>query len=315
MALKTIAVVCSSRTEHLQISLACAWSQTVPFAKIVVVAWGANATGVSSLAIGLENVQVVFGPESGTTSVQRNVGLKHARTLKPNNIVFFDDDTFLQETWHEHVQRSNESVGANFTIGSIVTFASNPMRIQSSGHLFSEYRPLDLAYGVNVNEGIERRLQTVSVRAETFSCPCANCALIPWAALERIVKIDGNYFDEKFPRLICFELGFKMHRLGYGYVVAPGAFAAHDGYLHRQNLQTSDVKDQLLSRILLYKKFLPVSQRELAFADLDARVLRWASNKYPHSRIAGQDLMHAYNLAQAESQSHEFGASWIKKIK
>lgn len=311
MSLKrTVAVVCSGRVEHLQVSLSCALNQTVPLAAIIVVAWGAKANAIMEVASGLDHVSVIEGLGSGATSIQRNIGFKRASSLMPDYVASIDDDTFLHEAWHEHVLRTAEHAD-RCSIGSIVAFTSNPKRIQGCGHTLAEFRPLDIAYGATTEADMTA---SVAVAQDIFSCPCANCAFIPWNVLEKIYALEGSYWDERFPRLACFELGFKMHRLGYGYVVSPGAFATHDGYLHRQNLQRESVRDQLFSRILLYKKFLPESERLLAFSDLQRRVLRWASHQYPHSHVSGQDVVRAYRDALLASQQFEFESLWTSSV-
>ncbi len=315
MEVRTVVVICSSRPAHLKISLACAASQSVSFAKVIVVAWGSEVTAVVRETARFERVEAVRGPISGPASVQRNIGLERIRSLRPTHVAFVDDDTFLSEKWHERVLQTAARTDERCSVGSTVVFASDRGRVQSNGHTFSDYRPLDIAYGLNVDDEQSSWTTRKKTRGETFDCVCANCAFIPWRALKLIRDIDGSYWDERFPRLTCFEIGFKMYRLGFGYVTAPGAFAAHDGYLHRQDLRKENVQEQLLSRILLYRKFLPIAESTRALADLEQRVVRWAVNKYPHSRLAGHAVIQAYSAAVANAERHKFDGRWTRTIK
>ena len=297
----------------LKLSLTRTQQQTLPFKKIVVVAWGTEISAIAKETSHFSLAEITEGGTIGNVSTHRNIGLERIRSMNPDYVAFVDDDTFLNDTWHEYAMQTAIHTVKTCSIGGVITFASNWTKVQSCGHLFSNYRPLDISYGVAQDE-IVLPTPPESVSSETFTCPCANSAFVPWTALECIHEIDGCYWDEKFSRMTCFEFGFKMHRLGYGYVLAPGALATHNGYLHRKNLRKEDIYDQIFSRIMLYRKFLADAECVRALADLGQRVIRWATNGYPHSPLSGEEIVHIHETALNTAGQHQFNKVWTGKI-
>lgn len=271
-------------------------------------AWGQDLESVRREAETHSRVEVVTAGSVGSASKHRNLGLAYASKFKPKHVAFIDDDTFLDKAWHFSVARAAQMSKGQCSVGGIVMFASDWSKIQSGGHVFTSYRPRDIGYGADASEDLSPQVQYDD--PDTFTCPCANSAFVSWTALETIRRIDGAYWDERFPRLTCFELGFKLHRLGQGYVIAPGALAAHDGYLHRKALRKHDAVEQLLSRMLLYRKFLPAARAIEALQDLDARVVRWATHGYPSSRLNSREVVDAYNEALALAEQCTFDEKW-----
>ena len=152
--------------------------------------------------------------------------------------------------------------------------------VQSCGHIFPDGKPYDLHYKESVSK--------VTNEAQPL-CPCTNSAFVPWSALQEIAVIDHNYFDLLFKRMTCFDLGLKLRLLGYGCELIPTARATHSGYLQENDIGEKRVLEELRSRLLLYKKFLPYEEHQNAMRTLQKRIECQKKN-YPRSTISGKRL-------------------------
>jgi len=310
--MKSFAIIPSNRQDDLDDCLSSISNQILPIDKVIIVSWGSKQEkeeirNICNKHENLINIEIVH-PKNGTTIADsRNAGLDHIRKNPPNIVLFIDDDMVLHDNWHRCMHENYEEKYYQMQ-ASVTIWRADNSKIQSCGHYFDNFRPLDLGYNRDVN--IKNQL-----RNPLF--PCANGAFISWDIISEIENIE-RVWDNKYGRLTCFEFGLKSYLLGYRCKLIYDALGFHKGYLANGNsLSEAHVKKELIAKQLLYFKFLPGDLRLEAISELDAKIKnKWWYIGYPHSReLKGEKLLNLYNTTKREVMIEKEGITdyWRKK--
>ncbi len=303
MKLSSAAIIPSGNSERIKECLQHLAKQTVPFDRIIVAAWGQNAQRkqqVLRAAIStIENVEIVESENDRRPETNLNNGISYLSGRPTNRVTFLNDDTLLDKKWHESMQQAAIHDGDKVAHATVVMFKSKPNLIQSAGHILGNAKPREFEY---------KKITLETSKDKRPLCPCGNSAFVPWSAIEQIRKMDPHVWDPNFIRWqSCFDFGLKLQLCGYDCHIVPSARAIHEGYLDKslkgEKLKKKDVKDQLRSRLLLYDKFFPNSERKKAMKILEKSVRRWSQKGYPHAENVNGDLIKCLlERAQIESK-------------
>jgi len=298
----TAAIIPSNSSERIERCFQHLLRQTVQFERLILVAWGVTRLQgqkvIESAARIIRNVEVVEAGPDTRPEINLNAGITRLSKNPTDYVAFLNDDTYLDEKWHESMLKAGCSGGRRALYASVVQFVSDPRLVQSAGHVLNRSRPHDFHYKESTRQ--VRRLPSPL-------CPCGNAAFVPWDAIERVWKRDSQLWDPAFERWqSCFDFGLKMRLSGYDCHLIPSAHALHDGYLDHiltgGSLEERDVKNQLRSRLLLYGKFFPEKHRREAIQLLEGSLGRWRSNGYPGSRVKDNRITSLFETAEAESR-------------
>jgi GT2 family glycosyltransferase len=316
MKLSSAAIIASGNPQRIGRCLQLLAKQTMPFDRIIVVAWGEQKQDVISRATSTaENVEIVESSDDTKLESNRNDAITHLSRNPTNRVAFLDDDTFLDKRWHESMQYAVEQDGDTVSHATVVMFKSIPTLVQSAGHILDNAKPLDLGY---------KREVACLPKSKNPLCPCGNSAFVPWSAIEQIQKKDSEVWDPKFDHWqTCFDFGLKLRLCGYDCHLVPLAHATHEGYIDKslrgQKLKKEHVKNQLRSRLLLYGKFFPTDERKEAMKVLEKSVKRWSQKGYPHAgnHIKGDRVKPIFKSAQSESKHllDKTSRVWLKLVK
>ena len=298
MDLTSAAIIISNNPVQIDNCLSHVANQTVPFSRILVVAWGQEnlKQQVIQKAVSVISNAEIIDPDNDTRlENNRNKAISHLIEKPTDRVAFLDDDTLIENNWLEVMRCAAMQDGDKISHATVVKFNSQPFCIQSAGHCLDNASPLDLAYGKCINFPI----------TAIPLCPCGNSAYIPWRALVDIHDRDQEIWDPDFDQWVtCFDFGLKLQLCGYGCKLVPSAFATHQGYLDKsirnQKLCKNKVMKQLRSRLLLYFKFYPSPDRESATDQLNKSLDRWRINGYPHAEaeIKGEKLVELFCSAR-----------------
>lgn len=318
MKLTSAAIIASNNPERIGECLQYVAKQTVPFDRIIIIAWSQDPQQkqevISRATCTINDIEIVEPSNDTRLESNRNKAITHLARNPMDSVAFLDDDTFLDEQWHEAMQRAARQGGDTVSHATLVRFKSNPTLVQSAGHILDNTKPLDLGYKQKVT-GFSKTKKPL--------CPCGNCAFVPWSAIEQIQKIDPEMWDPNFDKWqTCFDFGLKLRLCGYDCHLVPSARAIHEGYLDKslrgQKLKEKDVKNQLKSRLLLYDKFFPNDEHKEAMRILKKSVNRWSQNGYPHAEdhIRGDGLKCLFKCAQSEAKDLLEITSdvWLKRV-
>jgi GT2 family glycosyltransferase len=316
MTFSAAAVIPSNNPERIKRCFQHLVKQTVQFDRIIVVVWDRAMLNkqrvIESASRIISKVEIVESGFDTRPETNLNRGIRCLSTNPTDFVAFLNDDTYLDERWHESMQNAACNHGKKALYASVVQFDSNPNLIQSAGHFLNRSRPLDLHY--------KTRFQQVPDLPEPL-CPCGNAAFIPWCAIEQIQEKEDQVWDPSFERWqSCFDFGLKMRLLGYDCHLISSAHALHDGYLDQilmgHLLEEKDVKNQLRSRLLLYGKFFPEAERKEALQLLERSVDRWERKGYPGSEIKGDRIKSLFEIAQVESENllKQSSHLWLERV-
>jgi GT2 family glycosyltransferase len=305
MKLTSAAIIVSNNPERIEECLQYVAKQTVPFDRIIIIAWSRYPQQkqeiVNRATCTIKNVEIVEPRNDTRLESNRNKAITYLARNPTDSVAFLDDDIFLDERWHEAMQRAAKYDGDTVSHATLVVFKSNRNLVQSAGHILNNTKPLDLGY--------KKQKVTYLSKTEKPLCPCGNCAFVPWSAIEQIQKIDPEIWDPNFDKWqTCFDFGLKLRLCGYDCHLVPSARAIHEGYLDKsvrgQKLKEKDIKNQLKSRLLLYSKFFSKDERKGAMRILEESVNRWSQNGYPHAEdhIRGDCLKCLLKCAQSEAK-------------
>ncbi len=246
-------------------------------------------------------IEVVESKMDVRPETNLNNAIRHLSHQPTDRVAFLNDDTLLDDHWHESMQQAAQKDGDHVVHASVVLFKFFPNFVQSAGHILYNSKPRDHEY---------RKM--ISGLADTSRplCPCGNSAFVPWNAIEEIQGRHSEVWDPDFIRWqSCFDFGLKLRLCGYDCRLVPSARAIHEGYLDKslrgQKLKDEDVKIQLRSRIFLYGKFFPVEERGEAMRILETSLDRWARSGYPHAEkdVKGNRIWSIYEWAKTEAKS------------
>jgi GT2 family glycosyltransferase len=290
--------------------------QTVPFDRIIVAVWGQNPEQeqqVISLATStLQNVEIVESEEDTRPESNLNNAIRHLSRNPTNRVAFLNDDTFLDERWHESMQYAAQRDGEKVSHASLVIFKSFPNLVQGAGHILIKAKPRDHEYKKTISGPLDSQPL----------CPCGNSAFVPWGALEEILNRDSRVWEPDFIRWqSCFDFGLKLRLSGCGCRLVSSARAIHEGYLDKslrgEKLKAEEVKMQLRSRRLLYGKFFPEEERKEAVDILERSLERWAQSGYPHAEDVSGDLVRSiYTMAKMEAKGllEKVSLEWLELV-
>ena len=318
MELSSTAIIPSGNPERVDGCLQRLVRQTVPFDRIIIAVWGTSIKEreeVSRRAHSvLRSAEVV---ESGTDvrpETNLNNAIKYLSNRPTNRVAFLNDDTLLDDHWHESMQQAAQKDGDHVVHASVVFFKFFPNFIQSAGHILYNSKPRDHKY---------RKMISGLADASQPLCPCGNSAFVPWNALQEIQRGHPEVWDPNFIRWqSCFDFGLKLRLRGYDCRLVSSARAVHEGYLDKslrgQKLKDEDVKIQLRSRIFLYGKFFPEKERKEAMKILESSLDRWARGGYPHAgrKVKGDVIRSMYACAKIEAKNllEKTSTEWLQLL-
>jgi len=287
MTPSTYAIVASNCPDIFKSCLQQLEKQKPFISEKIVIPWGKQSDEVRKIAATSKAIILDHG-EASCFQDNHNLAIRHIQTNMslPEYVLFLDDDTFLDDNWHEHTRIAVASDKAERCYATVVTHSRYKDTIQAAGHFIRKKgRPHDLWY--------DKKIENISCLLRDLSpykplCPCANCALIPWKALEKIKAKDVEVWDPRFGRWQgCFDFGLKLRLVGYDCRVMEASRAYHHGYQERCHegirlLSRQEVMSQLQSRILLYHKFYPANEYQEAMENLEVTMTtKWTRNRYP----------------------------------
>lgn len=315
--IKTAVIIVSESVQRIKDCLEKVKDQTSTFNIIIIVGWGKERTLVIEKAKSIICDIIEIEPDKDTTlEANRNKAINYIINEKVNidRVAFIDDDTLIDKDWHLEMINAAKSDGDNIAHSTIVKFFSNQDIVQSAGHYFDNYKPLDIAY----------KKQPGNIDKEPL-CPCGNSAFIPWNAIIDIKKIDDNVWDPCFDQwMTCFDFGLKLKLCGYNTKIAKTASATHEGYLNNlyngKKLNELHVFKQIRSRFLLYRKFFPENEYNNAIMAFKESYQTWINNGHPsfEDHIMGQRLECLINDAKMKAEEIyklKCNSIWKEKMK
>lgn len=310
------AIIPSGNSERIKGCLQNVAKQTVPFDRIIIAVWGEDPEQrqqvISRATSTLQNVEIVESEGDTRPESNLNHAIRHLSRQPTDRVAFLNDDTFLDERWHESMQHAAQSDGESVSHASVVFFKSFPNLVQGAGHILINTKPRDHEYRKAISEPFD----------PPPLCPCGNSAFVPWGALEEIQRRDSGVWDPDFVRWqSCFDFGLKLQLCGCGCLLVPSAHAIHEGYLDKslrgEKLKAEEVKMQLRSRLFLYGKFFPQQERKEAIDILEGSLDRWAQGGYPHAENLSGDLIRSiYAEAEIEARGllEKASAKWLELV-
>jgi len=289
--LSTAAIVASSKPLVFENCLGNLHNQSCPFARILIVPWGPDKDAIIRVAKSYANTEIVPAHPSQGIAANRNAAIEYLSNDATSHVVFIDDDLYLNNDWHLQMQKACRNDDFGVCYSSVVVFRENERIIQSCGHILKDYRPLDLGY--------RKIIETIN-NLQNPQFPCANCAFVPWKAIEAIHKHENEIWDTHFQRMTCFDFGMKLRFLKFDCKLVKMARGSHTGYLgDKTRVGTDHVRKELTARMLIYKKYLPRQKEEEALRALHEKLVsKWYSMGYPSAySIKGGKLISIYKDA------------------
>jgi len=266
--------------------------------RIVLIPWGNKAEKIKEMTP--KRIEVFPSSSCKTLEGNRNKALSKLRESdKPDYVVFLDDDTFLNPSWIDSM-KAESALKKGYNAFASVVFEEGWGKMQGQGHVFVNGAPRDRGFNGN---NLKRKVL----------CPCGNSALIRWEALEKIWEEGDEVWDPLFKQdQTCFDFGLKLVLTGSKTIIVPGAVAQHRGYLCKdENWYKANsykkVQSQLVSRYLLYKKFLPKDLEDAAVNAVNQRIRKWIDKGYPgfekwiKGNIVRQIVEEARNCAEEKA--------------
>jgi hypothetical protein len=309
----SIAIIASGKLENLEICMPSLVGQSLPFAKIILIAWGEQQDLIyKEWSERSNDIIDVIRTHHKNMAMSRNAGICHLinRKIDTKYLAFIDDDICLSKRWNdEMMHKAICLLNPKMTFASVNFFRDRDKMgiIQSCGHYLPDASPRDVGYEKRLNEVYENK---------TPRFPCANGGFFPWRLIEEIQLYETEVWDSRFDRMSCFDFGLKSAILGYKCEVADKAKLCHDGL---RELNDAQVKKQLADRMLLYRKFYPPDDRDKAMNMLRAKMMnKWIFEGYPHGtdNIRGKNLINIF-VESCDDVSKYDGVEnnpWIDKI-
>jgi glycosyltransferase involved in cell wall biosynthesis len=134
-------------------------SQTVGFDKIILVPWGKDSASIERECQSVKNLKIVKPTKGTSLEENRNAAISHLSTVMEDcdYVAFVDDDTILSPNWLEAMKYEAEQYPNCCFSSTTVPFKfDDPNKkydhVQSCGHYFESFRPLDLNYNVKISD-------------------------------------------------------------------------------------------------------------------------------------------------------------------
>ena len=317
--MKTAIIVPSDKILYFQSCIECILNQSEKFDSIFVIPWGHDKDKIINLSKQHGDVITIMNHRENTTLEEnRNVVLDHIKYKEPSTykyISFIDDDSLLDEKWLEHMKRMALQLGSKKSFASTVYPIKmkdhtnrNKEKTQSLGHEIINTSPRDVCFYKNHS----------SCTNPTPHFPCGNSAFIPWEAIVQIYTHDPKIWNHEFRQWqTCFAFGIKLRILRYDCELNKDAIVFHEGAIEKKNreLNESDVKGQLRSRFLLYKKYYPKAEYQEAIQVLNEKLETiWKKKGYPSSIVMKDKIESIFNTAKEEADSTSVDEIWKELI-
>jgi hypothetical protein len=246
---------------------------------VVFVPWGTQQSDLNRMT---PSELLICAPSSDTSlEGNRNTALNYLQRSPPDLVAFIDDDAFVGPGWLTAMRYAAITQPNTSAFASNVSFEGTG-EVQSKGHAFTRAAPHDRGFRGHCLD-------------RPVLCPCGNSAVVRWAAIERIWKVDQAAWDPLFAQWqTCFDFGLKLVLTGSVSDIVSDAHAIHRGYCawtaaEKEDKARQSVFGQLRSRFLLYKKFLPKKLEAAACAEMNVK--KWRSQGYTgFESIVGPEL-------------------------
>ena len=260
-------MLASGSFRRFQKWLSCSWSH-LKGTRLILVPYGKESNSISEIAP--SDAEVCQPGENTSLEANRNTALSYLDSSEhPKLVAFLDDDTFVGHEWLNEIL---SAVNGNHTTDAFASIVSsfNKNEIQSCGHFFNKAAPLEF---------LQKHGNPL--------CPCGNCAVVRWSALQKIREVNPNYWDPRFKQWqTCFDFGLKLVLTNSTTLLVREATAQHQGFLtwneeEKEKRKNTAPFQQLRSRFLLYKKFLPENLETQVEEGMTRRANLWQQRGYP----------------------------------
>jgi GT2 family glycosyltransferase len=217
---RTAAVVpCSIRSDLLPGLLASLRSQSLPFARVIVVDNGSGGA-VAAAAATCSDTELVTLPRNRGFARGCNAGIRHALADDTIDcIALLNDDVLLAPDWHREAARALLADPRHGACATVLARQAEPDRIDSAGIAWA--RP-----GWADNHLAGQPLAAAGDETRELPGACAGAALYRRALFEGI----GLFDEHLFAYHEDVDLALRAARAGWRCVLAPAARGRHFGH-------------------------------------------------------------------------------------